>query len=175
MLQKLNKIYPLQLELIPLFLLILMIYLTLTNYPALPDRIPTHFNMQGFPDGWGSKNEIIIYPGMSLFVYALITSISIALAVTKNPLKLINLPAGIKKSLSTAQAEKLRVFLVRSIFALKVLVLGLYLYLLFSNIEVAFKRITGIGEYWPLIFVAAILLLVGFMLFRSFRIALSGR
>ena len=171
MLQKLNKIYPLQLEIIPLALLLLILYLALINYPILPDRIPTHFNLQGFPDGWGSRNEIFIYVGMSLFVYALITGISFALAVTSNPKNLINLPTRIKDSITPLHAEKLRVILVRFLYMLKILILGLDAYLLYSNIEVAFNRTTDIG-YWPLLFILAILCVVGFMLFRTFRIAL---
>jgi uncharacterized membrane protein len=66
MLQKIARIYPPVLELIPLLLLFLAFYLTFINYPNLPDRIPSHFNIQGLPDGWGSKEEILIYPVSAL-------------------------------------------------------------------------------------------------------------
>jgi hypothetical protein len=109
---------------------------------------------------------------MSIFIYALITGISAAFAVAANPKNLINLPSNIKDRISPSRAEKLRVQLIRFLFALKILVLGLDAYLLYSNIEVALNRASGIG-YWPLIFLAAVIILIGFMLLQTFRTALQ--
>ncbi len=172
MLQKIHKIYPLQLEVIPLGLIILIILLILNNYPGLPERIPTHFNSQGLPDGWGNKSELFLYPIMSVFIYALITGISVVFAAATNPKNLINLPSSIKDKISLARAEKLRFHLIRLLFALKILVIGLDAYLLYGAIEVASNRSSGIS-YWPLIFAAAIIILVGLMLFQTFRTALK--
>jgi uncharacterized membrane protein len=169
MLRKLNKLYPLQLELIPLFLILLMVYITLSNYSILPDRIPTHFDMQGIPDQIGSKNEILIYLGSGILVYVLITGIGTAIAVTKDPKKLINLPERIKDALTPELAEQLRQTLERYLFAVKALIMGMDAYLLYSNIEVAFNRSSGLG-YWPLIFLGLIVIVVLSMLYRIFRI-----
>ena len=118
MLQKLSKVYPPIIELIPLLLLFAAFYLTFSSYSSLPDRIPTHFNFQGIPDGWGGKTNVFIYIGVSLFIYVLITGISIALAVTRNPKALINLPESMKERISPSQAEVLRVFMVRCLWGL---------------------------------------------------------
>lgn len=174
MLHKLNKFYPLQLELIPMTLLAFIIYLTLSSYPTLPDRIPSHFNFQGFPDGWGNKNTLFIYPAVSAFTYLLITIISIAFALVRDPKSFINLPTRIKDSLSEVGAEKLQIILLRCLLAIKILILGLSTYLLFYNIEVAMNKASGIG-YWPLLFIPAILAIIGFMLFKSFRMDLKNR
>ena len=170
MLKKLSNIYPPQLEAVPLLLLGLILYLTFSSYPALPDTIPSHFDARGLPDGWGPKTTLLILPGMSFLVYALITGITVLLAATKNPRGMINLPAKMKERLSKAQVELLRAMLVRCLLALKILVLGLDAWLLYSNIEVASNRATGIG-YWPFAFLAAIVIVIGWMLFRIFRIA----
>jgi uncharacterized membrane protein len=172
MMQKIHKIYPLQFEVIPLGLIILIIHMILNNYPGLPEIIPTHFNFQGLPDGWGSKSELFLYPVMSVFIYILITGISVAFAAATNPKNLINLPSRIKDQISPARAEKLRFQLIRFLFALKILVIGLDAYLLYGAIEVASNRSSGIS-YWPLIFAAAIIILVGLMLFQTFRTALK--
>lgn len=174
MLGKIGKYYPLQLETIPLLILFFAIYLTITNYANLPDSIPTHFDSQGFPDDWGSKNEVIAYPAIGFFVYILFTGISIMLAVTSDPKKLINLPSRIKDALSDTQAEELRTELVRYLLALKIVVVGMMTYLLFGNIEVALNHASSLG-YWPFIFIVTILILVGLILYRSFRIAFRAK
>lgn len=50
-------------------------------YPNLPNTIPTHFNLYGEADQWGSKESIFLLPiilgGVSLFVYLLISNINI--------------------------------------------------------------------------------------------------
>jgi uncharacterized membrane protein len=172
MLQKMRKIYPLQLDIIPLVLIFLAIYFTAANHASLPERIPTHFNSQGFPDEWSSKNDLIIYPAMDFFIYVLFTGISVAMAVVKDPKRLINLPARIKESLTAAQADDLRVVLVRCLLALKIVIMGMMTYLLFGNIEVALGHSASLG-HWPFVFVALMLLVVGYMLYRTFKIVLQ--
>jgi uncharacterized membrane protein len=173
--QKINKIYPLQVEFITLFLVFMIFYLTFSNYFSLPDRIPTHFDIHGLPDGWGNKNEILIYPIAGFAVLALITGISLALAVTKNPKSLINLPSRTKDKLSEEQAERLRIILVRCLVFLKILILGQTLYLLYGNIETALGRSPGLGDIGIFVFITAILCVVFYMVYKSFRISYSGK
>ncbi len=42
-------------------------------WTTLADRIPTHFGVSGQPDKWGSKVELLVLPGLSLLLYALLT------------------------------------------------------------------------------------------------------
>jgi uncharacterized membrane protein len=173
MIQKLSRIYPPIIEAVPLFLIFLVIYLTLSAYPSLPDQIPTHFNFQGIPDDWGSKKTIFLFVGFSAFIYVLITSISAAIAVIHDPKSMINLPDSMKEKLSPSKAEELRAFLVRILWILKVLIMGLFVYLGYSNIQVALNHSEGVG-YWPWLFVAALLFVVGVLIFRTFKLALSA-
>jgi uncharacterized membrane protein len=172
-LRKISKIYPWQIEILPIVLLLLAFYTTFTAYSILPDQVPTHFDIQGLPNGWGSKGELLIYPFSGLFVYALITGISIGLAVTKNPKSLINLPGSIKDKITPEQAERLRIILVRCLLALKILILGQNLYLLDGNIQTAMHKTSGIGETGIFVFTAGIILIVVYMVYQSFKIALS--
>jgi uncharacterized membrane protein len=42
--------------------------------PALPDRVPTHWNIQGEVNGWGSKYiNLFLAPGIALFFYILMS------------------------------------------------------------------------------------------------------
>lgn len=47
-------------------LLAFSLYLLVRDYPDLPGRVPTHFNVSGNPDAWGSKNTILIFPGLQV-------------------------------------------------------------------------------------------------------------
>lgn len=60
-------------------------------YNRLPPQIASHFNFQGNPDGWSSKQEFI---GLATAVNLLIgaTFVSIALFIRHVPLALVNLP-----------------------------------------------------------------------------------
>jgi len=172
--QKLSRGYPLRLELFPLALLAFTLYLTISSYASLPDHVPAHFNFQGVPDRWGGRGEVIIFPVLSFFLYCLFIGITVALSVVKDPKSMINLPSRMKAALTVAQAEGLRVVLLRSLFALKMLTLGLLAYLAFTTIQVAAGRATSIGVYL-LVFVAAILAVAGYMVWRSLRLALRGK
>ena len=118
--QKLRKSYPPQLELIALFVLVFTVYWVIANYAFLSETIPTHFNFQGIPDKWGSKNGILVFPIMGAFLYIVLTTLNIIVAVAKDLRKYINLPPKRKAMLSDAKVEELRIFLNRSLFALKV-------------------------------------------------------
>jgi uncharacterized membrane protein len=167
--QKISKIYPLYLELLPLFLMLAMLSMAVINFAGLPEQIPTHFNLQGIPDNLSSKNELFVYLGSAVFVYILMSGMSVVVATNKDPSKLINLPEKIKDAMTPVLAEHLRLLLVRNLFALKVMLIGMSAYLLYSNIELALNRITGLG-YWPLILLGVILLAVVGMLLRIFRL-----
>lgn len=167
--QKLSKSYPPQLELIPLFLLGLCFYLTLSYYPSLPDRIPSHFNLQGLPDAWGGKGSLLIYPLLGAFIYILLTIMNILLAVMKDPRGLINLPQKRKTALTAAQVEELRIFLNRCLFALKTLLLGLFTYSLYATVEVALGRAPGLGTPFFLSLLG-IMALAGYMVWKSFSL-----
>jgi len=171
---KLSKSYPPQIELLPLFLVLVGFYLALSAYPSLPERVPVHFDYRGVPDGWGDKGSIIGMPIANAVIYLLLTVVGALLTVTKDPRRFINLPARRKAALTDAQVEVLRVFLSRGLFALKNLILLLMVYSIHITIEVAFGRAEGLDSYWFL-FIIAILVVVGLMVWKSYRITGSGK
>jgi hypothetical protein len=173
MLQKLFKIYPWQIELIPLFLLVLIFYLSYSSFGSLPDRIPTHFDFQGRVDGWGDKSGIMVYPITALLTFALFTGINIALSTIKDPKRLINLPSAIKDRLTPENAERLRIIMVRCLLAVKILVLGQLLYTLNLGIGIAQGQISSKGDSGILIFTVLFPLVIGYMIYKIFRLAYS--
>lgn len=117
---------------------------------------------------------MFVFPILSASLYTLFTLINILLALVRDPRKLINLPQKRKAVLSGAQIEELRIFLNRSLFTLKLLIQGLLAYSVYITIEVARNRASGLGIPW-FVFLAAILALVGYMLWKSFRITAPSR
>jgi hypothetical protein len=93
--------------------------------------------------------------------------------VTKNPKSLINLPGSIKDKITPEQAERLRIIFVRCLLALKILILGQNLYLLDGNIQTAMHKTAGIGQTGIFVFTAGIMVIVVYMVYKSFKIALS--
>lgn len=67
------------LEAIALLVLLANIAITadaLVGPHALPARIPTHFNLSGEPNAWGSPRMLLLLPLISLALYALMTLLS---------------------------------------------------------------------------------------------------
>lgn len=53
-----------------------MTALALLGPARLPDRIPTHFNLAGRADGWGSPQLLWLLPGFGTILYAGMTMVS---------------------------------------------------------------------------------------------------
>ena len=175
MLRKLGAHYPLQLEIIPAALLAFIIFYALSNFSTLPDRIPTHFSFDGEVDRWGGRVEILVYPAIAAAVYLLLSGINLAFAAAKDPKSMINLPEKEKAALSLSSAERLREIMLRSLMALKTIVLGMVAYLLFSTVETALGKSNNLPGNWIFLFVAALLGVVFYMLIQVFGLIRSGR
>ena len=66
---------------IALLILSMPLFYAMYIYDALPETIPTHFNIEGKPDGFGSKDSIYLAPiilGIAgFFVFALILNVQL--------------------------------------------------------------------------------------------------
>jgi uncharacterized membrane protein len=51
-------------------------WLALDSGFKVPDQIPTHFDIAGRPDGWGSPLSLLLLPVVALFLYGAITTAS---------------------------------------------------------------------------------------------------
>jgi uncharacterized membrane protein len=63
-------------EAICIILLIVHFGLIFNMYDLLPDKIITHYNIKGIPDGYGDKSSILMLPGISLVMYVVMTLLS---------------------------------------------------------------------------------------------------
>jgi len=68
--------FQIALETIGLLLLVGMIILIYTRWNQIPQQIPMHYNAIGEIDNWGSKEDILFLPVVSILLYAFLTALS---------------------------------------------------------------------------------------------------
>jgi uncharacterized membrane protein len=170
--QRLGRCYPPQIELVPLLLVGLTIYLVVSNYSTLPDTIPSHFNTQGVADDWGSKKSIFVFPALAIPIYVVFSALNAWISLAKDPKSLINLPDQAKAAISEARAEELRVLIGRCLFLMKTLIIGLMPYSVYATIEVARGEAQSLGIAFYFI-LGAILFCTAFMVWRSLSMVLT--
>ena len=126
------------LELMAVIVLVIMFGYLLSNWSGLPERIPTHYNAGGAIDGWGSKNSLLLFPGICLVMYALLTVVSFFPKSWNVPVKLTD-------------ENRERVYTVtRSLLC----VLKLVLLVTFTFIEINMIKMQPLGA-WFLFFIMA--------------------
>lgn len=67
----------------------------------MPDSVPIHFNIQGEPDGWGSKYSLIMVPIIAIGLFALCT-------VLEDKTKFYNIPFKITEDNAQIQYQLAR-------------------------------------------------------------------
>jgi len=78
------------LEIVGLSLIAFLSWITvraLHGPDRLPARIPTHFDLAGNPNAWGSPNTLLLLPVMAAVIYALITLVSFFPAAFNYPVR----------------------------------------------------------------------------------------
>ncbi|MFZ9981752.1 MAG: DUF1648 domain-containing protein [Cyclobacteriaceae bacterium] len=63
-------------ELTGIILILLFWVFTFFLFPIIPEDIPTHFNMEGKPDSFGSKTSVFLLPGIASVIFILLTVVN---------------------------------------------------------------------------------------------------
>lgn len=61
------------LELVSLAGIIYIAYVLLQNWGSIPDKVPSHFGLDGYPDSYSAKSSLLLLPIIGLFVYLTLT------------------------------------------------------------------------------------------------------
>ena len=112
--------------------LLVMFILVALYWGQLPDRIPTHYGIDGQPNAWGGKSAILLLPVISLIAYGGLTlvrflpdsSYNYPVPVTEENRE--RLGALSRELLSALKAGLLLAFLPMLVFILKGLTLPLW-------------------------------------------------
>lgn len=63
-------------EIIPFGIMVVLLILSFYFYPGLPDKVPSHFNIHGSPDGYSPKLQfMMIFWGIFIGLYLMLTFI----------------------------------------------------------------------------------------------------
>lgn len=149
----------LMLEALSLFGLALLFIIPYTYYDQLAEVVPSHFGIDGKPDAWGGKNNIWLLPGIGLFVYVIFTFIN------RIPEKL-NYPVKI----TAENAKRQYLNATRLNRQMKLLIIGFLAYFMHWQIKIALEKVEGMNPVILFSFVASILFLVGFYIWKSFQL-----
>jgi uncharacterized membrane protein len=79
--------YQIALDIVAFMLLAGMYIYLLVSWGELPDQIPGHYNALGEIDRWGRKTELIFLPGISTFLFLLLTGVSFFPSAWNTPVK----------------------------------------------------------------------------------------
>jgi uncharacterized membrane protein len=138
-------------------LVFLLIY-PLIYFLEIPDTIPNHFNIQGEPDGYGSKNGIWILPGMGVFLYLL-------LGLFRNIPQVLNIPVEI-----TPENAELQYRLVtRMLNWLSLLILLISSILVYKQIQAGFENSMRLGYVFPVLLGGGLFGILGGYIFLAFK------
>lgn len=137
------SIYEIIIDLISIAAIIINVYLLLKHYKALPNVIPTHFSGAGAPDGYGSKNSILILAGINFIMYIFLTTLS------RFP-RIYNYLKPITKENAEYQYKCARqlIIIIKAEFAI------IFTYVGWNSIKVALEKVSGLGIWFlPIILV----------------------
>jgi uncharacterized membrane protein len=134
-----------------------LIYVAL-NFTKLPDTIPTHFGIDGKPDGYGSKymSLLLVFIGLSTYLMLVLS--------TKWP-NLINYPFEITPE--TENAHYKNAFLMVRVLNLEITVL--FGSIVFGTFQTATGQTNGLG-YLTLIVTVFLLLTLALFVYNGYRI-----
>ena len=125
-----------------LLLGILWIYIW-SQYRHLPQTIPTHFALDGGPDGFSSKEYIFLLPGIVSFLYIVMTFINMFPQVYNYMVTIT--PLNAKKNYTSA---------TRMVRFLKFILVIMFCFICFQSIQVALGKSGGLGKlFLPVTFI----------------------
>lgn len=120
-------------------LLLFVLVLAAIYWQDMPDRIPTHFNLMGQPDGWGGKSSFLIFPVLSLILFIMLTVFSFFPEIGNYPWEITEENAG-------RQYHLVRLLLG----VLKVEIMTIFLYFEWLTIQAGMvKAAWGISMFMP--------------------------
>lgn len=123
-------------EAVALLALAAILFTVISAWSDLPARIPMHFNAAGQPNGWGGKAGVLLLPGVSLFLYSVMTLASF-------DSRLVNIPMQLDRSDPRVQALLRQLTIV-----LKAVILLTFFYLVRATVGTALHRTAGLGRWF---------------------------
>ncbi len=136
-------------------LTLVYIYFTFINYSELPQKIPIHFNIQGEPDAWSQKSNLLVLPGIQVLLVIL------AFVIYKYP-NYANIPSTMALAALPKKTKKKVYELIRDLELITFnIVCLLFIYITYQSIEIAKQNINSINTFiiWLILIILAPLII----------------
>jgi uncharacterized membrane protein len=130
--------------------------LTISFWPALPDRMPHHFDLSGRPDAWSQKVTMLVLPLISAVLY-------LSLSVLSRSPHHFTYPWPITPENARAQYRWARQLVVN----LKVVVVCAFGWILWGTIQTGLGNRAGLGALFLPVVLVSTFGVVGFYLLKS--------
>lgn len=152
---------------VPGILVLVTLYLAISNYPTLPEQIPTHFNASGTPDSWGKTtfSSIFSLPILQISLYGLLSGLIYLFTTRQDIRPMINLPN--RDKLTDEQVEHIRLAVVNGMSLLNLVTCTMLFYIQFGTFQIVKGLWSGLGSFvW--LFTILIVGIAGWMLYQLF-------
>lgn len=161
MLQRLERFYPVGLNLLPILIMFSAIVYNFMYFEYLPDEIPLHFGFDGIPDSYTAKTLLGLFtvPLIGVLICGSLSLLNVFLVMNpEDPGKAINLPEKAKHELGIERMEELRTLTARSLCTLNIIVALMLAYLSYGTVQIALGEMHKLGSvFW--LFIALILII----------------
>jgi len=128
-------------EFVSVIFLIFLIVIPLRYYGSLPEKIPTHFDGSGTPDGYGSKSTLWLLPAIGFILWIGIT------ILVRFP-HIFNYPVQI----TAENAETQYRLATRLMRILKTVILIMFTFISYMTIKTALGTAGGLGTFFLPVF-----------------------
>ena len=134
--ERLNRYYPVVLELPLLLLIFFAFWYSSTHYTLMPARIPTHFGLNGMPDAWSTKSwgYVLLLPVSTLISYIIFSGLTLRQSIH-----------GPLQREPTEKEEVLHRVSIQGFFFIKSTIVVALTYLTYGSTQVALGRANGLG------------------------------
>jgi len=134
-------------------ILIFIWIFTIVNFQQLPEIIPTHFNFEGNPDDFGTKNSMWFLVGIATACFALM------LYLSKNPnSRFLNIPRNLKEDPKIGK-------LIVSI--LNVIVMLIFADISYESISIALGKTEHLSSAINYLIATIFILIIGMMIYSG--------
>ncbi len=141
---------------VALLCILLMLGLNLYYYDLIPERIPTHFNAAGKPDGYGGKITLWLLFGLSILVFVILNFAG------RHP-HLGNYSVPITEENAPRQYQNMQ-RMSRTLCAVLCLC---FAYIHYGIIQTALGQQDGLGLWFLLLFLSLIFGIIAYFLYRA--------
>lgn len=137
------------LEAVAAICLVLLLMIVFRQYGGLPENVPSHFGLDGSPDGYHNKASIWVLPVFALVLYIILS------AVNRRPDRF-----NYGVNISEENALQQYALATRIIRVVKVFVMLLFTQVVWRVVQIAHGEALGLGAWIVPVMLAAVLSLV---------------